>query len=103
MLVGLCVWSRLQSDPMTTYRQALQRESDKRWDFTSSTGSTKAHPIGYCAGWRDVPSPEVAADLDARLGAGFAERLAAEIEEKRQHQGKYHTDGHATAAEADAC
>ena len=88
---------------MTTYHQALQRESDKRWDFTSSTGSSSAYPIGYCAGWKEPPGPEEAAKLDARLGRGFSERLTKEIEAKREHQAKYHTDGHATAAEADAC
>lgn len=88
---------------MTTYRQALQRESDKRWDFTSSTGSTKPRPIGYCAGWKEPPGPEEAAELDKRLGEGFAERLTAEIEEKRPHQAKYHTTGHDSELEACSC
>jgi hypothetical protein len=88
---------------MTTYRQPLQRESDKRWDFTTSTGSTKASPIGYCAGWKEPPGPEEAAELDARLGQGFAARIAEGIEEKRPHQAKYHTEGHATAEEACEC
>lgn len=88
---------------MTTYRQALQRESDKRYDFTSSTGSTQAHAVGYCAGWREPAAGEEATRLEKQFGPGFVQSLNLELEAKRQHQAKYHTDGHATAAEACAC
>ena len=54
---------------MTTYYQPMQRASDRRWDYTSSTGSTSPRPIGYCCGG-DAP---------------------------------YHSDGHTTAEEAEAC
>lgn len=88
---------------MTTYHQPLKRESDKRWDFTRGTGSSAAYAVGYCAGWKEPPGPEEAAELDKKLGAGFAARITVEIEAKRKYQAKYHTDGHATAAEACAC
>ena len=83
---------------MTTYYQALQRESDKRYDYTSSTGSTKPHPIGYCAGWKEMADYGTAA-WDKTL----KESLERDIEEKRPHKDKFHKDGHATAAEAEAC
>lgn len=88
---------------MTRYLQALQKESTKRWDFTSSTGSSGAYPLGYCAGWKEPPEGEEAQQLDARLGAGFSKRLAEDIEKKRPFKDKYHTEGHATEAEACAC
>jgi hypothetical protein len=88
---------------MTTYHQALKRQSDGRYDFTSSTGSSAAYPLGYCAGWKEPPTGEEAKRLERQFGKGFVERLSAEIEAKRPHQAKYHTDGHATAAEADEC
>jgi hypothetical protein len=88
---------------MTTYIQALQRESDKRWDMTSGTGSSAAHAIGYCAGWREPATGEEAERLEKQLGSGFVESLNRDTEAKRPHQAKYHRDGHATAAEADAC
>lgn len=83
---------------MTTYRQALQRETDKRYDFTSSTGSSAAYAIGYCAGWKEMADYGTAA-WDKTLKDG----LERAIEEKRPHQAKYHIDGYATAAEAHAC
>lgn len=88
---------------MTTYIQALQRESDRRWDKTSGTGSTKPHAIGYCAGWKEPATGEEAVRLERQFGPGFVERMNADIEARREHQAKYHTDGHATAAEADEC
>lgn len=83
---------------MTTYYQALQRESDKRYDYTSSTGSTQPHPIGYCAGWKEMVDYGTAA-WDQML----KESLVRDIEEKRPFKDKFHRDGHATAAEAEAC
>lgn len=88
---------------MTRYLQALQKESTKRWDFTSSTGSSGAYPLGYCAGWKEPPADDEALELDSRLGSGFSKRLAEDIEKKRPFKDKYHTDGHATEAEACAC
>lgn len=83
---------------MTTYYQALQRKSDGKFDYTSSTGSTQPHPIGYCAGWKEMSDYGTAA-WDKLL----KESLARDIEEKRPFKDKYHAHGHATAAEAEAC
>lgn len=33
---------------MTQYYEVRQRESDKKWDMTCSTGSGGTYPIGYC-------------------------------------------------------
>lgn len=83
---------------MTAYFQVLQRESDKRWDYTRSTGSTKPHPIGYCGGW-----------VYDRLLAGMNEKdphremLVREMQEREPFKAKYHSDGHATAEEAEHC
>src|SRR6185503_14244261 len=41
--------------------------------------------------------------LDAQLGQGFAIRIAESMEKKRPFQAKYHTEGHADAAEACEC
>lgn len=59
---------------MTAYFQPLARRVGGRFDYTRKTGSTHAHPIGYCSGG---PGPGVST--------------------------KYHDDGHATADEAIAC
>jgi len=33
---------------MTAYYEVRQRESDKKWDMTCSSGSTGAYAVGYC-------------------------------------------------------
>lgn len=88
---------------MTTYHQALKRARDGRFDFTSSTGSSAPHPIGYCAGWKEPATGEEAERLTKQFGPDFVEHLNADIEAKREHQAKYHTDGHATEDEAHNC
>lgn len=56
------------------YYRSRQRESDHRWDYTCKQNQ-KVWPIGYCSG-QSVEGPNA-------------------------H--KYHSDGHATAEEADEC
>lgn len=73
---------------------ARQRESDKRWDFTSG-GRKGAYPVGYCAGYREFTADDLAVH-----DQGHADRLNAEQEPFRE---KYHTDGHATKEKACAC
>lgn len=87
---------------MTRYLQPLKRV-DGRWDYTSSTGSSDPYPLGYCAGWKEPPTGEEAARLNARFGSDFVESLTYEIEAVRSHQHLFHGEGHATAAEAIAC
>lgn len=81
--------------------QPLQRQSDKRWDYTSSSGSS-SYPIGYCGGWKEY-TPEELADIDAKLGEGFSERLIKERDRNVAFKHKFHKDGHATSEEACAC
>lgn len=89
---------------MARYYQALQRQSDKRWDMTvSSDDEGWAHAIGYCAGWKGDPDEAEKERLNNMFGEGFSDRLAAEIEPKRQFIDKFHKDGHATSEEAHAC
>ena len=71
------------------YLQARQRQTDTRWDFTSMNDNI-VHPIGYCHAYHE---------LDGTLYPITEEQQT----EHRQHQTKYHTDGHATAAEAEQC
>lgn len=87
---------------MTRYLQALKR-LDGRWDFTSSTGSSAPYPLGYCAGWREAPTGEEADKLRSSTGQWLVDKLASDIEERRPFADRYHTEGHATAAEADEC
>lgn len=89
---------------MARIYSVLQRQSDKRWDMTvSSDEEGWAHAIGYCAGWKGDPDEAERERLEKMFGEGFADRLAAELEPLRQHQAKFHRDGHATAEEAYAC
>jgi hypothetical protein len=89
---------------MARIYSVLQRQSDKRWDMTvSSDEEGWAHAIGYCAGWRGDPDEAEKERQDNMFGEGFSERLQADWEAKRQHQAKFHRDGHATSEEAYAC
>lgn len=79
---------------MAQIYQALQRQSDRRWDMTCGSDEERwTHAIGYCAGWRDCTEEEF------RKIPG----LKAEVERLRFHREKFHRDGHASAAEAEAC
>lgn len=70
--------------------KARQRETDQRWDYTCREGQGRVYATGYCGGYREF-DPSFFPD---------AERLNAEMEPFRE---KYHTDGHATEAEAIEC
>lgn len=87
---------------MTTYFQPLQRKSDKRWDYTSRTGSTPTHAIGYCAGWREHTEEEWAR-MEEQYGPFLVRQLKADLERRRPLKERYHSDGHATAEEAEHC
>jgi len=86
---------------MTAYYQPLQRERDKRWDMTRSTGSSGPHPIGYCCGWHE-PAREV---LEKTWGPNghMVDAVLRDYDRLRPFKDKYHEDGHATAEEASAC
>ncbi len=89
---------------MATFHQALPRIADGRFDYTSRSDeqrdSTRAE--GYCAGWRDF-TPEEEERLTKLHGEHFLKLLKQDQEKKVAFKSKYHTDGHATAEEAEAC
>jgi hypothetical protein len=83
---------------MTTFFQPLQRESDKRWDYTRRTNSVPPHPIGYCGGWNYDRLLEAMPEADPHR-----EYLVREMHDHEPLRAKYHTNGHATAEEAEHC
>jgi hypothetical protein len=62
------------------YDEPRQRETDKRWDYTTHNKRTGTRSIGYCRGW------------DEKTG-----------EKLRPNKDKFHTDGHETREEALEC
>ena len=86
---------------MARIHMPRQRQSDGRWDYTvSSDEEGWAHASGYCVGWED---PEVTnAKLKERFGDHYLMR-PDEIEKKLLFKDKFHSDGHATAEEAEEC
>ena len=79
------------------YYEALQRATDKRWDYTRRNDG-RTSPIGYCRGWDESTEER----LVARLG-DFGKMTFVEQEGRRAHQGRYHEDGHETSDEACEC
>lgn len=80
------------------YYASRQRLSDKRYDFTCKNDN-RVWPVGYCAG----PRVYTAADfnfMSEEAAAREAEKLNAKYGPLRE---RFHTDGHATEAEAQAC
>lgn len=73
------------------YYEARQREKDKRWDYTRRNDS-RIWPVGYCGGWRF--------DREPPPGLHNWEQTKAKYEPFRAN---YHTDGHETREEAEAC
>lgn len=65
--------------------------TDGRWDWTVKHDGV-VRPARYCAGWS-------ALDPDAPTAALLADWQGREA----PLQGRYHTDGHATAEEAERC
>lgn len=71
----------------------VRERADGKFDFAAENDG-HVRPVGYCAGYHPIPP-------DAPwLPPGEAERYNAD---EAPLAGKYHTDGHATAAEAAAC
>src|SRR5260221_6767726 len=73
------------------YDEPRQRESDRRWDYTSMNDRV-IHPIGYCHAY-NPPSPD---DWLYQTSKDYWDDLA-------QHKDKFHIDGHATPEEASDC
>ena len=86
---------------MARIHQPLQKQSTGRWDYTvSSDDEGWAHATGYCAGWRDPD--ETDSWLKRHYGASMKVR-PEEREKLHRFRDKFHSDGHATAEEAEAC
>lgn len=85
---------------MARIYQALQRQRDGRWNMTvSSDDEGWTHAVGFCAGTFDQCWPPF-----PLAKGGLPEDLyEAEREKHRVHAALYHDDGHASAAEAEAC
>ena len=77
------------------YFTPLQR-NDGRWDYTCTNGAG-TFPLGYCSGYREL--------LDSGVIKGMFTQAMLDRENARTapFQEKYHTTGHATAAEATNC
>ena len=84
---------------MTQWFSARARQSDGRFDFTVATSSSEPTPLGYCRGWRE----DTLEGLEPRFGHDLAKAIIDDQEHLRPHMAKFHTDGHATEAEASAC
>lgn len=94
---------------MARIYQALQRQSDGRWNMTVSSddegwthavGFCAGPLVGFCAGPFDAQWPPFDA---AKMSWTTAAAYEAEREKARAHASHYHDDGHASAAEAEAC
>jgi hypothetical protein len=70
------------------YDRPRQRETDKRWDYTTGNRRTGVHPIGYCRAW-----PKSWYEHE---GEEWLEKL-------KVNKDKFHDRGHDTAAEAREC
>jgi len=70
-----------------------------RWDFTGSSDEEGwCYPSGYCSGFQH---PD---EVDRRAEERGWPKMSPEDRERAlAHQAKFHKDGHATAAEANAC
>lgn len=75
---------------MGAYFSTMQRE-DGRWIFTVHYSRGYPVPTGYCHAFMPISIDQ------------FAMFNPFYIEEHNKHEAMYHTDGHATAAEATAC
>ena len=82
---------------MMNYYEALQRQTDMRWDYTRRNDG-QVRSIGYCSGWQESTEDE----LVERLGE-FGKHAFASQEGRRVHRECYHEDGHATKEEACEC
>lgn len=78
---------------------AARQRKDQRWDYTCQN-SSGVFPMGYCAGWRETTTEDIAARPEL---AAVADHILADQEKRRPHRAKYHTDGHASEEEACAC
>lgn len=80
------------------YYAARQRQSDKRYDFTCQNDK-RIWPVGYCSAFRHY-TPEDFQFMSEEAAKREAEKLNAKY---APLAASFHTDGHASAEEAQAC
>ncbi len=86
---------------MARIYQALQRQSDQRFDMTvSSDEEGWTHAIGYCSGWPGDKPPD---DNTIRKIWWSLAAWKKHIDRIEPFHANYHRDGHETRAEAEAC
>jgi hypothetical protein len=88
---------------MARIYQALQRHVDGRWVMTVSSDEEHwLHAVGYCSGPFDLVWPPYSGDSNTFgfLGKDDYERHR---EKEMVFRNRYHTAGHETAEEAEAC
>ena len=83
----------------------VRERLDGRYDMTVSSDEEKwCHPIGYCVGWKELSTDDdYQKAYPFATKAGMIAALRAEDEKFRPFKDKFHQDGHATRAEAEAC
>ena len=75
------------------YYKPLQRESDKRWDYTVSNKRTGTYGIGYCRSWKEF-----------QPGSYMTKEMCEQENKKFElFVSKFHMNGHASYDEACAC
>jgi hypothetical protein len=82
------------------YKDARQRKTDLRWDYTNHNNRTGTGPIGYCGGWAEFSEETIQMFYP---GGRESPHFQKEDEARRRFKDKYHSDGHATKEEAYAC
>lgn len=84
------------------YYKALQRDKDKRWDYTV-TNDGASRPIGYCGG--PFEKRWLSPEEDPWIRVVYPSRVLYEEARAKTaaFRSKYHSDGHTTEAEAYAC
>lgn len=86
---------------MARIYRPLQKEGTGRWDYTiSSDEEGWAHATGYCTGWKD---PDETDKLLAEKYGAMMKTRPETREKLYKFKDKFHSDGHATAEEAEAC
>lgn len=74
------------------YYKARQRQSDLKWDYTCQNDD-RVCPVGYCHKYKEWTQEEM-----KRFGL-----VSSDLEKSAKDKDKYHTHGHDTQEEAEAC
>ena len=80
----------------------VQKRLDHRYEMTLQGQDDQTRPIGYCAGWVER-TREDWRKVFPWANESYIEELLRQYEVLKEHQGKYHSDGHPTRGEAFLC